>query len=93
MKKCSDVLSKDEKLKEYYEKYIRNNIKEMKDTTFEKFFADINGNMDLYRVESFKYDVFVDVDGYIVNETVQVTAKLENVKPGNMTGLISRTGI
>ncbi len=70
-----DILSKDEKLKEYYEESIKNKIEPLKDTSFEKLFSDMKENMKDYTSEGFSYTAYVDIDGYIVNEVIEFAPK------------------
>jgi len=70
-----DIITKDESFKEFYVK-MQNNIGPLKDTTLEKLVADIKTDIDNYKVEKFSYTAYVDVDGYIVNEIVEVALTL-----------------
>lgn len=83
----TDTLSKDEKLKETFESNFRKNIKDLESVSYEKLFADIKESLKSYRVEDFQYDAYVDIDGYIVNETIGFSIKFEGTKPGGMTGM------
>jgi hypothetical protein len=81
-----DILSKDEKLKENYEEYIRKNLEPLKDTSFDKLVSDIRENMKDFTVESFNYTAYVDIDGYIVNEVVEFAVKMEGAEKASMKG-------
>lgn len=80
-----DMLYKDEKLKESYEKYISKNIESLKDTSPEELLSDIKESIKNYTVESFGYTAYVDIDGYIVNEMVEITLEVDNAEPGAVT--------
>jgi hypothetical protein len=82
-----DVLSRDEKLKENYEEYIRKNVEHLKDTSLEKLLSDMKEDIKDYTVESFIYTAYVDIDGYIVNEMFEIELKANNAKPSAVTGL------
>ena len=82
-----DILSKDEKLKENYEELIKKNADTLKDTSFEKLFSDIKENMKDYSSEGFSYTAYVDIDGYIVNEMMAFTLKVDNAKPSTAKSL------
>lgn len=82
-----DILLKDEKLKENYEEYIKKNVEKLADTSFERLLSDTKENIKDYSVESFSYTAHVDIDGYIVNEVVELALKVDNAKPETMTGL------
>lgn len=84
---CIDILSRDEKLKENYEEYIKKNVKQLRDTAFEKLLSDMKENIKDYTVEGFSYTAYVDIDGYIVNEMIELSLKVENAKPESMTRL------
>lgn len=75
-----DMLSKDAKLKENYEEYGKK-IEPLKDTSFEELFSDLRENMKDYSVESFSYTAYVDIDGYIVNEMLDFSVKVDDAKP------------
>ena len=47
-----DIVSKDEKLRENYEEYIKKNVKPLKDTFFDKLVSDIKENIKGYSVEN-----------------------------------------
>ncbi|MDD3706108.1 MAG: hypothetical protein PHC45_08620 [Clostridiaceae bacterium] len=80
-----DMLYKDEKLKESYEKYISKNIESLKDTSPEELLSDMKESIKNYTVESFGYTAYVDIDGYIVNEMVEITLEVDNAEPGAVT--------
>lgn len=82
-----DLLSKDEKLKENFEEYIRKNVEDLKDTTTEKLLSEMKEKINDYTVENFSYTAYVDIDGYIVNEMIEVSMKAENTKPATVTRL------
>lgn len=73
-----DILSKDEKLKESFEKYIKKNVDYLKDESLGEVLSYIKEAIKDYNVESFSYTAYVDIDGYIVNEIVEVSVKVEN---------------
>jgi hypothetical protein len=81
-----DIVSKDEKLKKNYEDYIKKNVEPLKDTSFEKLISDIKENIKNYTVEGFSYTAYVDIDGYIVNEVVELALKVEGAGAASMKG-------
>lgn len=83
----TDTLSKDAKLKEAFETNIRKHVKDLESVSYDKLFTDIKENLDAYRIEDFQYDAYVDIDGYIVNETIGFSIKFEGTKSGEMTGM------
>jgi hypothetical protein len=82
-----DLLSKDEKLIENYEEYIKKNVEHLKDTSVEKLLSDMKESITEYTVENFSYTAYVDIDGYIVNEMIDISLKVENTKPATATRL------
>ena len=82
-----DMLSKDKKLEENYEKYIGKNVEFLRDTPLEKLLSDMKENIKKYTVESFGYTAYVDIDGYIVNEIVEITLEADNAEPASVTRL------
>ncbi|HOE57550.1 MAG TPA: hypothetical protein PLL98_11330 [Bacillota bacterium] len=84
---CMDIVSRDEKLKENYEKYIKKSTKQLEDISLEKLISSIKEEIKNYRVENFSYTAHVDIDGYIVNEVIEVYVKAENREPAGMNDL------
>lgn len=82
-----DMLSRDEKLEERFGKYIRENVKHHKDVSLKKLLSDMKENINKYTVESFGYTAYVDIDGYIVNEIVEITLKVNSAEAAAMNGL------
>ena len=80
-----DMLSKDKKLEENYEKYIGKNVEFLRDTPLEKLLSDMKENIKKYTVESFGYTAYVDIDGYIVNEKVGITLEVDNAEPASVS--------
>lgn len=89
-KGSADIVLKDESFKEFYVK-MQNSIEPLKDITLEKLVADIKTDIDNYKVESFSYTAYVDIDGYIVNEIVEVALNVVNNEQtehnGRLTGV------
>lgn len=82
-----DIVSKDEKLKENYEEYIKKNVKDLQDKSFEELVSDIREDIKNYTVESFNYIAYVDIDGYIINEAIEFAMKVEDAGSAGMKGL------
>lgn len=72
-----EVAYKDEKLKKFFENYMRVNINDA-ELSFEEILESLKNNVENYSVEYFKYTALVDIDGYIVNENIDVSIKAEN---------------
>ncbi len=88
-----DILSKDEKLKESFEDYIKKNVEKFKDTSLEKLLSDIKEDIRNYTVESFSYTAYVDIDGYIVNEIIELALKVNDVKAASLASVSYRLDI
>ncbi|KPU44261.1 hypothetical protein OXPF_24290 [Oxobacter pfennigii] len=73
-----DILLKDEILKDNFEKYIKNNIKCEEAESAEELLLNIKEGIEECTIESFSYTAYVDIDGYIVNESIEVILKFEN---------------
>lgn len=71
----TEILPKDENLKAFYENNIRRNAEPLENKTFEDFLNDIKGSLDKLKVENFSYRAYVDIDGYIVNEIIEISLK------------------
>jgi len=82
-----DILSRDEKLRKNYEELIKKNAEPMKDTSFDKLISDIKENMKDYTIEGFSYTAYVDIDGYMVNEMIDFSLKVDSTKPATATRL------
>nr|WP_300093117.1 hypothetical protein [Sedimentibacter sp.] len=75
-REITDILARDEKLKSFYGEYIKKNSEGSDIKSFEDILADLKTGVDNYNIESFVYTAYVDIDGYIVNETIEVSAKV-----------------
>ncbi len=76
VKESTDILSRDKKLKKFYTEYIRKNSDSSDLKTFENILAELKTGIDNYNVENFVYTAYVDIDGYIVNETFEISASV-----------------
>lgn len=88
-----DIVYTDENLKSFYEEYIETKIKEnadsiddLEDVTYEKMLDNMKENIDFYQVEKFNYTAYVDIDGYIVNEDIELIVKVDNSEQKRLTG-------
>jgi hypothetical protein len=81
LKDGTDILSKDEKLKKFYTEYIQKNSDESDVKSFESILAELETGIDNYKIENFVYTAYVDIDGYIVNETFEISASV--IEPGD----------
>lgn len=84
---CIKILSSDEEVKKNYESFLQKNVKSLKEISFEKMMSDMEKNLDNYKLESFSYNAYVDIDGYIVNERVELALKAAGSGTSGMTGL------
>ncbi|MGB4438890.1 MAG: hypothetical protein WBJ13_06640, partial [Sedimentibacter sp.] len=73
-----DIILKDEDFKEFFQEYIKENLKTEKNKTYENMLGDLKNDIDKYEVESFSYTAYVDIDGYIVNEMIEFSLKVIN---------------
>lgn len=73
-----DTATQDEKLKSFYEKYLKQNANLCENKSYEVLLEDLKENINDYKIESFNYTAYVDIDGYIVDEVVDVTLKVIN---------------
>lgn len=83
----ADILSLDEKLTEFYNQYIRKNAEVLEDTTLEDMLFDTKKGLEHVTVEDFSYNAYVDIDGYIVNEVVELVFKFDSPEQGNLAGV------
>ena len=86
LRDSAEILSNDESLKSFYEKNISSNIKKIENDleqktngseqkTFKEFLNDIVNSAEKFKVENFSYTALVDIDGYIVNEIIDISIK------------------
>jgi hypothetical protein len=80
VKDSTDILIRDEKLKNFYTEYIQKNSSESEKKTLESILAELKTGIDNYKIENFVYTAYVDIDGYIVNETFEISASV--IEPG-----------
>ena len=67
-----EIFSQDKSLKKLYEENISSIAEPLKDKTFEEMLSEIKNNADKFNVENFSYTAYVDIDGYIVNEIIDI---------------------
>ena len=82
-----DILAKDIELAKSYENYIQKNVEDLRDKSLVDLLTDIKESMKDYTLENFMYTAYVDIDGYIVNETVNFTLKVENPEQAGLAGM------
>lgn len=69
----AEIASQDESLKNFYNEYIYKDEEDF--PTFDEIIKSIKDNVEYYSVENFKYTALVDIDGYIVNENIEISIK------------------
>lgn len=91
-----DIVYQDENLKSFYEEYIEAKIKEnadkiddaeIKNISYEEMLNSMKENIDFYHVEKFNYTAHVDIDGYIVNEKIELSVKVDDAEQKSLSGL------
>lgn len=87
VKESTDILSRDEKLKSFYRKYIEKSSEESNVKSFESILAELKTGIDNYNIESFMYTAYVDIDGYIVNETFEISAAVIDLEEKNLKAI------
>ena len=94
----AEILKKDQSLESFYEKNIRSNIEKIEDElaqntagsekqSFEEFLNNIVAGAEKFKVENFSYTAHVDIDGYIVNEVIDISLKAIDAKKEGITGM------
>ncbi len=90
-----DIVYTDQNLKSFYTEFIETKIKENADSmqdveieniSYEEMLDNMKENIDFYNVEKFNYTAHVDIDGYIVNETIELLIKVDNAKQKSLSG-------
>ena len=80
--KSVDILFKDEHLKNNYEKMVLQNAELQEKVTFDDFFVKVKAHIMKDTVNDFHYTAYVDIDGYIINETLEFEIKRDAVGEG-----------
>ena len=97
LRDSAEILSNDESLKSFYEKNISSNIKKIENDleqktngseqkTFKEFLNDIVNSAEKFKVENFSYTALVDIDGYIVNEIIDISIKAIDAEKEGIIG-------
>lgn len=76
-----NILSKDENLRNYFEDWMKKN-EDQATADFDDFVAEMKAHILQDTVERFQYTAYVDIDGYIVDETVEVKIEREALEKG-----------
>ena len=98
LRDSAEILSNDESLKSFYEKNISSNIKKIENDleqktngseqkTFKEFLNDIVNSAEKFNVENFSYTALVDIDGYIVNEIIDISIKAIDAEKEGIIGV------
>ncbi|HOH69707.1 MAG TPA: hypothetical protein PLX37_04485 [Sedimentibacter sp.] len=98
LRDSAEILSNDESLKSFYEKNISSNIKKIENDleqktngseqkTFKEFLNDIVNSAEKFKVENFSYTALVDIDGYIVNEIIDISIKAIDAEKEGIIGV------
>ena len=98
LKESAQILSKDENLKLFYEKNINASVEKIEDELeqktgelekkpFKEFLNDIVSSAENFIVENFSYTALVDIDGYIVNEIIDISLKAIDTEKEGIIGI------
>ncbi|NLJ57333.1 MAG: hypothetical protein GX339_00630 [Tissierellia bacterium] len=82
LEEAAEILVKDKKLKNFYEENIRANTEDLYTTSFEEFLASILKAAEKFKVQDFSFTAYVDIDGYIVNQVLEISLKTIEQKEG-----------
>ncbi len=77
-----NILSEDENLRTNFEDLMMKREDQTEAVNFDEFVAKIKEHVLQDTLESFQYTAYVDIDGYIVNETIEVIIKREALEKG-----------
>ncbi|QIB27270.1 hypothetical protein [Caloranaerobacter azorensis] len=72
-----EVIYKDEKFKENFEAYLKQVSNEKVKMDFDKIYFNFKKMLDNSSIKEFNYDAFIDIDGYIVKESIEMKLELE----------------
>lgn len=76
MKYSTQVILKDENLKSLYREMADKNSGNEEFKSFESLIGGFAEEIDKYQIENFSYKAYVDIDGYIVNEKIDLSLKV-----------------
>jgi len=77
-----NILSADENLKTNFEELMKKRANQTETVNFDEFVAEMKEHILQGAIESFQYTAYVDIDGYIVNETIEAIIKREALEKG-----------
>ena len=66
---------------------LEQKISELEKKTFEEFLNDIVSSTEKFKVENFSYTAHVDIDGYIVNEIIDISLKAIDAEKEGIIGV------
>lgn len=81
-----EILSKDGKLKESYENLLKKNLKYFEGYSLDKLTEAFEETLKNCKVEAFAYNAYVDIDGYIVNETIEISVTMQDSNSSGING-------
>lgn len=80
--KALTIFARDENLKRNFTELAEKKTDHEMTATFDEFITEMKAGLKHETIEKFQYTAYVDIDGYIVNETVEVKIKKDELKPG-----------
>lgn len=81
-----DILLNDEKLKKAIEEYVKKSGKEEYDFNFDEAIGKFREGIEEGEFEGLSYTAFMDIDGYIVKETIEFNIRFSGEKYERMNG-------
>lgn len=79
-----NIISKDEKTKKFYDDYIKEKLNSKEDKSFQDIILKAEESTKYYEIKKFHYTAYVDIDGYIVNETVEFKLYIKNTEKSDL---------
>ncbi|WP_427338351.1 hypothetical protein [Caloranaerobacter sp. DY30410] len=75
-----EVIYKDKKFKENFEAYLKQVSNEKVKMDFDEIYFNFKKMLDDSDIKEFNYDAFIDIDGYIIKENIEMELDLKKSK-------------
>lgn len=82
-----DVISKDKKLKENIKAYLNQTSDEKVKMNFDEIYLQLKEILNASNIKGFNYDAFIDIDGYIIKENVEIEVDLRKSELKGINGI------
>lgn len=86
LKEFLKIIYSDEAIKENIEKYIKRSVANDIDINSDEFFNNLKKGLEESKIENLSYKAHIDIDGYIIKESINFDIKFDGESSDRMKG-------